>query len=143
MNDSKPGYEGSPCCAYLRLLRISAVFTALADVSMGFLLVQGSFSPILPFLLLALSSASLYCAGMVLNDVFDADLDLLERPERPIPSGQIDRVKAAWLGAALLVLGAALPWSIGLVVSGNSTVAWQSGTIAQFLLCLSSHTMPI
>ena len=39
--------------------------------------------------LLAAASALLYSAGMVLNDVFDVELDRQEQPYRPLPSGRI------------------------------------------------------
>jgi 4-hydroxybenzoate polyprenyltransferase len=42
---------------------------------------------------------------MVWNDFFDRDADLRERPFRPLPSGQVSSATAAWLGAALLLLG--------------------------------------
>ena len=38
---------------------------------------------------LPLASVSLYWAGMALNDWADRDLDAVERPERPIPSGRV------------------------------------------------------
>ncbi len=55
--------------------------------------------------LLLCSSAGLYLGGMVLNDAFDAALDAIERPERPIPSGRISRRAAAIFGAILMLIG--------------------------------------
>ena len=72
---------------YLRLVRLPNVFTALADVTMGFLFVHHTLQPLAVFLPLAAASALLYSAGMVLNDVWDVELDRRERPERPLPSG--------------------------------------------------------
>lgn len=40
-----------------------------------------------------------------MNDVFDAALDAVERPERPIPSGLIPKKNAAAWGIGLLTLG--------------------------------------
>jgi 4-hydroxybenzoate polyprenyltransferase len=57
------------------------------------------------FGLLLVSSASLYLAGMALNDAFDADIDQAERPDRPIPSGRIALSTARRLGFALLAGG--------------------------------------
>ena len=34
---------------------------------------------------------------MVLNDVFDAEVDAREQPDRPIPSGRVSRRAAALL----------------------------------------------
>ena len=82
--------------AYLQLVRLPNVFTALADVAMGFFVTQGivelaSLEPvqIVRLTLLCVASACLYLAGMALNDAFDADIDREERPERPIPSGRV------------------------------------------------------
>lgn len=100
---------------FLQLMRLPNVFTALADVAMGFLFVQSSWTwkwntprdaPTLAMLLVA--SALLYAAGMVLNDVFDADLDSRERPERPIPSGRVSLAMAGKFGWSLLFAGVAV-----------------------------------
>ena len=38
---------------------------------------------------LAAASSCLYLAGMALNDYADRDVDAVERPGRPIPSGRV------------------------------------------------------
>ena len=93
--------------AYLKLLRLPNVFTALADIAMGFALVRQQADP--PGLLLCLlaSSGFLYLAGMVLNDVWDVEIDRRERPTRPIPSGDVPLNTARMLGFALLSAGVA------------------------------------
>ncbi|MFI5494112.1 SCO3242 family prenyltransferase [Actinoplanes sp. NPDC051859] len=57
---------------------------------------------------LAAASVCLYWAGMAANDWADKDLDAVERPERPIPSGRVSPPVAlgvaGWLTAAGLVL---------------------------------------
>jgi hypothetical protein len=55
---------------------------------------------------LAASSVCLYWAGMALNDWADRDLDAVERPERPIPSGRVAAPVA--LGTAVALTAAAL-----------------------------------
>ncbi|MFG3207678.1 SCO3242 family prenyltransferase [Streptomyces sp. NPDC048192] len=55
---------------------------------------------------LAASSVCLYWAGMALNDWADRDLDAVERPERPIPSGRVSAPVA--LSAAGALTAAAL-----------------------------------
>ncbi len=105
--------RGSQVMAYLRLLRIPNVFTAMADVMMGFLLTHTSLAPWSVFLPLAAASCLIYMAGMVLNDVFDHEVDAIERPERPIPSGRIRLGTARWLGFELLVVGVAMAWLAG------------------------------
>ncbi len=96
--------------AYLTMTRPANVVTALADVLAGAAAAGALVG--LPGLLLA--TAALYAGGVVLNDVFDAALDAVERPERPIPDGRASRAGAAALGGGLLVLGVAAAGSVSL-----------------------------
>jgi 4-hydroxybenzoate polyprenyltransferase len=93
--------------ALLALCRIPNVFTAIANVAAGVLLARGGSFALRDGLLLA-ASGCLYLAGMVLNDFFDRDVDALERPERPIPSGMVSPGAALGLGVALMASGVAL-----------------------------------
>lgn len=87
---------------YLRLMRPPNLVTAAADVLAGYA-VAGFANPHSLGLLLV-STTGLYAGGVVLNDAFDAKLDAVERPERPIPSGQVTAGRAAALGAVLLLI---------------------------------------
>jgi 4-hydroxybenzoate polyprenyltransferase len=117
-----------PWRAYLELLRLPAVFTAVADVMMGYLVTQGSLQPPWAIGLLIVTSAFLYLAGMVLNDVHDADVDAAERPSRPIPSGRIPLASARRLGWSLFAGGVAAGWLVGYL--GNNL---RSGVVATLL----------
>ncbi|MGQ9575201.1 MAG: UbiA family prenyltransferase, partial [Thermoguttaceae bacterium] len=90
--------------AYFELLRLPNIFTALADVMMGFLFTHAAIGPrqrwMLGFLLAA--SGLLYAAGVVLNDLWDREVDARERPGRPIPSGRVSVGAAKRLGWGLL-----------------------------------------
>jgi len=103
-----------PLGSYLELVRLPNVFTAMADVAMGFLFVQPpwwiwhGWRDGWTLLLLIGASVALYTAGMVLNDVFDLEIDRQERSERPIPSGRVSLRAARRLGWNLLVLGVTL-----------------------------------
>ncbi|MEQ8211212.1 MAG: UbiA family prenyltransferase [Lacipirellulaceae bacterium] len=114
-----PDNQGlSKVAAWRQLLRLANVFTALSNVLAGALIAQETWQPTTPLALLLASSALLYCAGMVLNDVFDAELDAKERPERPIPSGRISREEAALVGWSLLATGVgAAAWASYLLAS--------------------------
>ena len=93
--------------ALLRLCRIPNVFTACANAVAGILLARaGGFE--LNDLLVVFASAALYLAGMVLNDYFDRRIDAVERPDRPIPAGDIRPGAAAAFGSLLLLLGVVL-----------------------------------
>ncbi|MBI3837614.1 MAG: UbiA family prenyltransferase [Planctomycetia bacterium] len=100
--------------AYLELLRLPNVFTAMADILLGFLFTHEQLQPWPQFALLLGASSSLYLAGMVLNDFFDQAQDARERPARPIPSGRVSAKTARRLGFGMLALGAALGWAAGM-----------------------------
>ena len=90
--------------ACLRLLRPANLVTAAADVLAGWMVVNGSRAE-LGWRVVA--SVCLYAGGVVLNDFFDRNLDAVERPERPIPSGKVPAAVAGALGAFLLCAGVA------------------------------------
>ena len=101
---------------WLKLLRLPTVFTSISNILCGYLVTAKTRSlsdiALEPDLwLLILCSSCLYLSGMVLNDAFDAELDSVERPERPIPSGAVGKRSAFALGFGLLVMGivAAIP----------------------------------
>jgi 4-hydroxybenzoate polyprenyltransferase len=119
--------------SYLRLMRLPNVFTALADIAMGFVVTRHSATPVGALVALGAASALLYTAGMVLNDAFDIDIDTRERPERPLPSGQISLSFARTLGFAMLFLGLALGWLAGIAYAGEAALAWRSGAVATLL----------
>ncbi|GAA4438504.1 hypothetical protein GCM10023188_33990 [Pontibacter saemangeumensis] len=109
--------------AYLRLMRPANIVTAIADIMMGFaasgMLLSRPFwegglnaGTLQPLGWLVLSTIGLYGGGVVFNDVFDAELDRVERPERPIPSGRASVSGAATLGAILLAVGVLAAWQV-------------------------------
>ncbi len=110
--------------AYLQLCRFAAVFTAMSDIFLGYLLTHAELESPRDFGLLLGSSSCLYLAGMVFNDVFDRQVDAQERPKRPIPSMRVPVRAAVVLGTALVVAGLALSIAVGLnsaVVAGLLT----------------------
>jgi len=115
--------------AWLQLLRLPNVFTAIADVMMGFLVTRGSLDPHNWFALIAATSATLYLAGMVLNDLFDVAVDTEERPARPIPSGFVSIADARVVGWGLLVTGV-LCSGIVSFLSGSMWPGWIGGALA-------------
>jgi 1,4-dihydroxy-2-naphthoate octaprenyltransferase len=92
---------------FLRLMRPANIVTAISDILAGAALAGyvGGGEQTASVLWLVLSTIGLYGGGVVFNDVFDAALDRVERPERPIPSGLISETEAATLGSMLLAIG--------------------------------------
>lgn len=98
--------------SWLSLLRPANVVSAPADVLAGWCIAGASNLPSLT--LLAGASMCLYAGGVALNDVCDARLDAKQRPERPIPSGAVNRRSVALVALALLILGVALAWGVSM-----------------------------
>jgi len=119
--DVAPPPRTSLTLAWLRLMRLPNVFTAIADVAMGYLFVHGKFVDPAKLACLIAASALLYTAGMVLNDVFDIEVDRKERPFRPLPSGRISLGVARTFGFTLLVLGVGCGWLAGFVPGDAGT----------------------
>ncbi|WP_231464024.1 MULTISPECIES: UbiA-like protein EboC [unclassified Pedobacter] len=98
--------------AYLRMMRPANIVTSVADILAGIaisgILVNDGTTLWIPVLSLCLATACLYGGGIVFNDVFDAKLDKIERPERAIPSGIVSITNASILGAVLLLIGVTL-----------------------------------
>ena len=125
--------------AYIRLIRPANIVTAIADILAGFAISGAAFllisqtnglpaiDPLPALLWLCLSTIGLYGGGVVFNDVFDADLDLVERPERPIPSGEVPITYAGILAVVLLLTGILAAWQVSVM----------SGTIALVVAILS------
>ena len=103
--------------ALLQLLRPFNVALFMIGVAVGGLLVSGTEafqgSNLLRLALAALSTALVCGGGNVINDIFDLQIDRVNRPERPLPSGRVAPQEAKWLWGATSVLGITL----GLVLS--------------------------
>ncbi len=132
--------------AYLQLARPANIVTAVADILAGFAAsgalvalhalptAEWSTHPLVASLgWLILSTVGLYGGGIVFNDVFDAELDRAERPERPIPRGDASVRGASILATLLLAMGvltaaqvSQLSALIALIVAGLAVLynAW-------------------
>ncbi|MBG1260801.1 polyprenyltransferase [Nostoc sp. BAE] len=120
-------------------MRPANIVTAWADILVGFAasgsgiiftqLINGeaSFSILIPLAWLLLATTGLYGGGIVFNDVFDAELDAKERPNRAIPSGRVSRQNATLLGSILFAIGILAAFQVSLV----------SGAIAIFIVLSS------
>lgn len=105
----------------LKLGRVSNLPTVWTNVLAGTVLAGGTSVFVLVTVTIAMSLA--YVGGMYLNDAFDRDIDAKERPERPIPSGQVSAATVFGVGFALLGASVALLWLLTLVSDASpSTV---------------------
>lgn len=126
---------------WMRLLRISNAPTALTGSLVGAMVGMhaGAGSPALPTLAMCgAGSVLLYAGGMVMNDYFDQPIDRIERPDRPIVSGQVSETAALALGMALLATG------VGTLVSiGGAVVPWVLLLLAMILAYNLLHRDPV
>ncbi len=102
--------------AYLQLTRPANVVTAVADIWAGFA-ITGAWDGMATnwiygdqlywwnLLWLSLSTIGLYGGGVAFNDIADAELDAIERPERPIPSGRVSKKGAIAMASLVLLAG--------------------------------------
>ena len=116
--------------AWAQLVRLPNVFTVLADVSAAFLLVAHGPQPLARFICVVLAGVALYWAGMILNDVFDFEKDLQERPSRPIPAGLIPLGQAKKAGWMLLVSGVAIAGLSGYLPAAEVPSTWLPAAVA-------------
>lgn len=117
--------------AYLELVRLPNLFTAVGDVVAGYLVVSRGVDVVWSHLaILMMASVCLYAGGVVLNDYFDRDVDAVERPERPIPSGRVHARDALKLGARLL--GTGCIFAVGTGVPSLLVAALLAGCIVLY-----------
>jgi heme O synthase-like polyprenyltransferase len=98
--------------AFAELGRISNLPTTLSNVLVGAsagavsALETGPLPLEWPRIMAAwVAIACFYMAGMAMNDLFDASLDLVDRPRRPIPSGRVTRAQATAFMLVLFAIG--------------------------------------
>lgn len=127
-NLAKAAGNSATAMTWFRLGRVSNLPTVwsntLVGLSLGGMLAgQLPSSPVLLVILALLAMSLFYIGGMFLNDAFDADIDAQERPERPIPSGEVTSRQVFMAGFGLLVAGVILVFATASVVTGNALPA--------------------
>lgn len=89
--------------AYLSIVRPVNSIVAGGAGLLGYLVASGTIT--IPSLILVAIISSITAAGNVLNDYFDVDIDAINRPERPIPSGDISKTSALLYASILFIIG--------------------------------------
>jgi 4-hydroxybenzoate polyprenyltransferase len=106
---------------HLKLGRVSNLPTVWTNVLAGTILGGGDAGGARTALV-ALAMSMFYIGGMYLNDYCDRHIDARERPERPIPRGEISQTTVATIGYALLFAGTTLMASFGVAAAAVSLV---------------------
>jgi hypothetical protein len=119
--------------AWLQLARVSNTPTVVSNTVAGAVLAS-SVADAGTVAVVAVAMALFYTAGMVLNDLLDLEVDRVQRPERPLPSGQVSRSAAITVVVALFVAGEAL-----LAVTGLEPFLAGLGLVALIVLYDAWH----
>ena len=106
--------------AYLELARpLNGIIAFISAWLGGVFASQGKMENIINIrlLLVSVSALALLSAGNAINDYCDYDIDRINRPRRPLPSGRIRRVNALIFAIVLTVIGI---W-LGALINRNAT----------------------
>ena len=135
--------------AFLKLIPAPAGLTAISNISAAAIIAsqaQANQQITLNLLPLIFDSILFYFASMAVNDCFDYQEDLKERPSRPIPNGDIS-LTTAWSIGFMMMLAAAVLAFLHSTTSGyiglalGSAIILYNGFIKQGLfgsLCMAS-----
>lgn len=115
---------------WLRLLRLPNLFTAPGDSLAGYFLASAFIGnktvSLWTIVLLAVTSVFIYAFGVVMNDLVDYQEDCIHRPERPLPSGRINRQQATGICVQLWII---------------ASICCPGSSISIFLLHIGSNSL--
>jgi geranylgeranylglycerol-phosphate geranylgeranyltransferase len=88
---------------FFRITRPANALVSGITAVIAYLIATGTVIPEAALLLVIVSLIT--AAGNVINDYFDADIDRINRPERPIPSGNVTPLSARSFAVTLFLAG--------------------------------------
>ena len=109
---------------YIKITRpVNSLFAGFA-VLLGIIIAKGTIPGDSPaeYLILIPVVAMITAAGNVINDYYDREIDAVNRPERPIPSGSVSPKGALLWSAALFAAGIVLSFFAGFLCLIIATV---------------------
>ena len=109
--------------AFIRLIRpVNCVMMGVAVIAGASLVTNPSFSA--EQLLAFVTSFTLTAASMAINDYYDRDIDAINEPQRPIPSGMIKPRESLFLALVLGVIGFVAAFGTNTYCLIVAVVAW-------------------
>ena len=111
----------------LRLFRFELPFSAGICVILGQLLAARALPPVAKVALGFLSIFFLSATALILNDYFDFEVDRVNAPERPLPSGQVTRPEALVLSFIVAALGLTCAGLLGTIPLLVAAIVWLIG----------------
>ncbi|MFA0823157.1 MAG: geranylgeranylglycerol-phosphate geranylgeranyltransferase [Methanomethylovorans sp.] len=109
--------------AYLQLIRygncLMAAFSAAIGVLIAYNIISGTAGqipfPLQEIIYVALVVFLVTGAGNAINDYYDIEIDRINKPERPIPSGRISKSKALYFSISLFASGTVIAFFINTI----------------------------
>jgi geranylgeranylglycerol-phosphate geranylgeranyltransferase len=120
--------------ALWRLFRFELPFSAGVCVVLGQLLAVGQFPSAREMLLGFLSVFFISAAALILNDVFDLEIDKINAPHRPLPAGQVTQREVVFLFCAVTALGFLASFLLGLTALLVTVLVWAVGFLYNWRL---------
>ncbi|MDE3058316.1 MAG: geranylgeranylglycerol-phosphate geranylgeranyltransferase [Bacteroidota bacterium] len=90
---------------YIALIRPSNFIITLASVIVSCILAGATRAAVAAVLAASLAASLIAAGGMVINDYFDVEIDRINKPKRPLPSGAVSRRAAVRLWVILSLFG--------------------------------------
>jgi geranylgeranylglycerol-phosphate geranylgeranyltransferase len=110
-----------------RLFRLELPLSAGACVVLGEILALGSIPPLNLMLKGFLSIFFISSTALILNDYFDYEIDKINSPERPLPSGMVSKRDVVVLSIAVALAGFITASMIGLLALFVAVIVWCVG----------------
>ncbi len=120
--------------AAVRIFRPELPLAAGVCVALGELLALGALPAPLALGLGFLCAFFLSGSALILNDYFDLEVDRINAPQRPLPSGLLTPGEVIALGAAAALAGLAAAAVFGPVALGFSVLVWLLGFLYNWKL---------
>jgi geranylgeranylglycerol-phosphate geranylgeranyltransferase len=118
----------------IQILRPELPLAAGLCVVIGAMLGLGSFPHLNTTVLGFVLGFCLSGSALIFNDYFDLEVDRINAPHRPLPSGLLSRLDVVLLGIFTALIGLAAAWAFSPFVSGLSLVTWIVGFLYNWKL---------
>lgn len=93
--------------AFLTILRPVNVIIGIFSIFIG-AFITGTIQPITNVILVCISGGIMAGAANAINDYYDLEIDKINKPHRPLPSGKLNRTEVFWYANILFSIGVLL-----------------------------------